>query len=370
MVLKLRFVSTLALLLACACTSSTPEERRVRDTLIGIAEETGYRFEAVDGLVHVLSLDATQVTARASAREFTIRLSRKDAAQGALKLRLSNVPSDLRLSGPAGVLSADGASVAGQTASDLRLGREWTITLPATTGAEIEIKSDPLPTAPFEFLAFGDIQDAIPKFGDMVAAMQKESNAEFILILGDLANRTRPDEYDALEKHFLGLAMPLYFTPGNHDVFRKDEFQNRYGRANYSMTYRGARFTSIDSASAEIDPTAYAWLQSWLNAGASQGHVVFTHIPARDYLGVRSGQWNSSALARDFVSRVLDGKVDLLLFGHVHTYHSYDLGGIPTYISGGGGAIPMKLDGVERHYLRIAVDPAAQTFQTTRVEIE
>ncbi len=34
--------------------------------------------------------------------------------------------------------------------------------------------------------------------------------------------------------------------------------------------------------------------------------------------------------------------------------------GIPAHVSGGGGAEPMRLDGIDRHFLVVDVDPAAE----------
>jgi hypothetical protein len=49
----------------------------------------------------------------------------------------------------------------------------------------------------------------------------------------------------------------------------------------------------------------------------------------------------------------------LTLYGHIHTYHPFSNGGIPAYISGGGGAIPERLDGIGRHFMVVDVNPKA-----------
>ena len=47
------------------------------------------------------------------------------------------------------------------------------------------------------------------------------------------------------------------------------------------------------------------------------------------------------------------GRVDALFLGHIHSYYAFSVAGIPTYISGGGGAIQERFDGIERHYLKV-----------------
>jgi hypothetical protein len=67
------------------------------------------------------------------------------------------------------------------------------------------------------------------------------------------------------------------------------------------------------------------------------------------------------------VSRLVGAGVDLALYGHVHTYIPFENAGIPSYISGGGGAEPMKGDGIDRHFLMVELDPENQTIGTVEV---
>ena len=55
------------------------------------------------------------------------------------------------------------------------------------------------------------------------------------------------------------------------------------------------------------------------------------------------------------LSQLADGNVDLTLYGHIHTYEAFENAGIPAFISGGGGADPMKGDGIDRHFLVVDV---------------
>jgi 3',5'-cyclic-AMP phosphodiesterase len=52
----------------------------------------------------------------------------------------------------------------------------------------------------------------------------------------------------------------------------------------------------------------------------------------------------------------------------VHSYDAYALGGIPAFISGGGGASPELLDHVGRHYLRVAVVRGAPQVTLIRID--
>jgi hypothetical protein len=71
-----------------------------------------------------------------------------------------------------------------------------------------------------------------------------------------------------------------------------------------------------------------------------------------------------------YFATLAGGHVDLTLYGHIHSYYPFSNAGIPAYISGGGGAIPERFDGIGRHYLTIDVDPARGVLQTAVVRID
>ncbi len=126
----------------------------------------------------------------------------------------------------------------------------------------------------------------------------------------------------------------------------------------------------LDSASATIDPLVYDWLEGWLSEGRERVHVVAMHIPAIDPIGVRSGSFASRNEAAKLLTRLANGRVDLTLYGHIHSYYDFDNAGIPAYISGGGGAIPERFDQIGRHFLVFDVDPNAgiQDVKVVRVD--
>jgi 3',5'-cyclic-AMP phosphodiesterase len=301
------------------------------------------------------------LTARASAAELRLTLTRTDPALTTFRLRLVNLHPGVRLEGPPGVLE----SAQGEPLPDEGLGRAWTVRFPQGVDT-LALATAPLPAGDFVFLAFGDIQTGIDRFGEMVDVLNREEAAEFALMLGDLTQRATPAQFERVQAQFRRLRMPLYATPGNHDIFEERTYQDRFGRASYSFTHRGARFTSVDSASARLDDDVWPLLEGWLDAGRDAVHVVFSHIPPLEKLGLRAAQWSAPREARRFIALAGRGRVDRLLFGHVHTYDAYSLGGVPTHISGGCGAIEERWDGIGRHYLRIHVSPAQGT---TRVDV-
>ena len=72
---------------------------------------------------------------------------------------------------------------------------------------------------------------------------------------------------------------------------------------------------------------------------------------------MRNGSWASRSEAAKLLGRLAEGRVDLTLYGHVHSYYSFDNAGIPAFISGGGGAIPERFDRIGRHVMQFTATP-------------
>jgi Icc protein len=188
---------------------------------------------------------------------------------------------------------------------------------------------------------------------------------------GDLTETGSAGELERFVEELAGLPVPLYATLGNHELgTREDLFHERFGRGNHSWAHRGVRFTFLDTASATLAPAAHAWLDGWLADGRDDFHVVLAHIPLLDPVGTRNGGLANRGEGHALAARLARGGVDLALYGHIHTFYAFEHAGVPAYISGGGGAIPDRLDFIGRHYLTVDVDPASGTFQTAVVRID
>jgi Icc-related predicted phosphoesterase len=147
-------------------------------------------------------------------------------------------------------------------------------------------------------------------------------------------------------------------------------FQTYFGRSSFRFLYAGIQFTFIDSGSAALDPMVYDWLTGWIDEGRNRTHVVLMHIPPIDPIGVRNGSFADRNEAAKLLAKLAEGNVDLTLYGHIHSYYSFSNAGIPAYISGGGGSIPERFDGIGRHYLTVDVDPKRGVLQTALVRID
>lgn len=362
-----RVLAMLSMVLAACSSVTDPEPRAQLDLLLGTARSGALTFRATNGLLHAVGQRDGLPVFRASCPEFSVAIETTADGPRETRLFVRNVPAGLKLVSSAGVLGPSTAPVMGARLDDLHLGLAWTVTFPPSVD-QVELRTEPVDARDFTFLAFGDIQRGIDRFDDVIATLNAQPDAEFIVVMGDLTNVSTDAEFDAIDEAFTRITLPMLLTPGNHDAYRSTVFQQRYGRANYTCELRGTRFTSIDSSNAGLSETAWRLYDDALAAGKAQPHVVFSHIPATESFGVRSGQWNSRVEARRFAGSTAAANVDLLLFGHLHTLDVYELAGVPTVISGGAGAIEERLDGIDRHVLSVRVEGGIPNVSVVRVD--
>ncbi len=342
----------LALLLALGpglvrCTRIA-EDRAVEDLAVGHTRDPAIDVDVDDGAACIRELGPGRLRVRAQTPSPRIHVQVKDGAS-TLRLVVDNVLADA-------TLAASGAVLVESSSRS----KTWSIPVPAGGLIDAEVHApDEGSLAPYRFALLADVQEAIDDVGDVYAKIDEDPSIRFVLFSGDLTQRGRREQLVEFERREQELTMPLYATLGNHELAADEVwFQKMYGRGSFHFTFRNVAFTLLDSASATLDPLVYGWLGGWLASSRDQAHVVAMHIPPFDPVGTRNGAFASRAEASKLVAMLGGANVDLTLYGHVHSFYAYANGGIPAYISGGGGAVPERLDGIGRNFLVVDVDPA------------
>lgn len=347
---RLTFVLALGLAWAGGCVRPT-EERAERDLEVGKAKAHGLALEVSGGHAAVRRLEPGELVLWSSAPAWTLTL---DAAPDAAKewsVLVENVLPDVEL-------SSDGAPIE-LVEQKLPTRKKYRVSLPQAARTTLTLRSPDLDErTKWRFAVMSDVQEAIDDVGDIYAKINQVPNVRFLLGAGDLTQQGHDDELERFKHELASLDVPYYTTLGNHELGDEGPaYQDWFGRASFSFVFRGVRFSLLDSASASVDPMVFDWLDDWLAKGRGGVHVVAMHIPPVDPVGVRNGSFASRNEAAKLLTRLAEGKVDLTLYGHIHSYYSFDNAGIPAYISGGGGAIPERFDQVGRHFLVVDVDP-------------
>jgi 3',5'-cyclic-AMP phosphodiesterase len=353
-------VSGLVLL---ACVRPT-EERAERDLEIGRASGGGLTVRVSDGLAAVRGLSAGRLTLWSSAPGWELELV-SDGPR-ALTVDLRNVmrSAELVLVAPNGAeLTPLGGDIPTHQRYELALSAGVTRLRLAAPGADRP--------GTFRFALMSDVQEAIGSVQDLFQRMNQEPGLDFLLGAGDLTEQGSVEELERYQSELRSLELPYYTTLGNHELgANPPPYQDYFGRASFHFWHRGVAFTLLDSGSATLDPLVDGWVDRWLAESRDAVHVVGMHIPPLDPVGVRNGAFASRSEAAALLARFAQARVDLTLYGHIHSYYSFDNAGIPAYISGGGGALPERFDEVGRHFLVIEVDPARGVTSVSTVRVD
>lgn len=344
-------------------------ERSERDLEVGRREADGLRIQVRDGLAAVRRLDHDTLELWANAPQIHATLIFSETTAEVFRIRVRNVLPDAELNlrladGRAATQSSVNTTVVTERRVELRPGSDRVFLLEVAA-------PDQGTLAPFEFLAFADVQDAIEDVGEIFARMNRQEFARFVMLTGDISERGRREELERFQVEQRALRIPIFVTLGNHELGTSTlPYYDYFGRGSQSFSFRGVRFTTLDSASATLDPVVYEWLDGWLAQGRDQAHFVFMHVPPIDPIGTRNGCFSSRAESNKLVGRLARAGISAAIYGHVHSYYSFEHAGIPAFISGGGGAIPERFDGIGRHFLAVQVDPRSRTFRSRIVRVD
>lgn len=358
-----------ALALSHASCMHVARSRAEDDRAVGHAHGAGLRVDVDDGLACVRELGAGRIVMRAQAPELTARIVAEAPAER-LEIAFKNLLPDASIE----VVTASGL-VATPLDSAAQAGKERAVVLEGVPAGEAIVASvrarDGASRGRFRFAILADVQEALPRVGDIYERMAADKSIRFVVFSGDLTRRGSAEELSAFEAAEARLPVPLFATLGNHELGSdRVYFQEMFGRASTSFVFRGVRFSLVDSASASVDPEVYDLLDGWLARGRRGPHVVAMHIPPLDPAGSRNGGFASRVEAGKLLARLAGGEVDFTVYGHVHTYYAFENAGIPAVISGGGGSIPDRLDGIGRHYVAVDVDSDSGIEGTQIVEVD
>jgi predicted phosphodiesterase len=360
----LPIATSLWLLLSVDACLSTPGERAALDLAVGHEQVEDTSVDVKEGLAAIRALSEGELVLWSSAPTWQATMSVDTAGAWTVVVRNALPDATLRAEGPDGPLD-----VIAETGS-VPTERIFRLSLPAGETQLRLVTTDESDHATFRIALMSDIQTGIDEVDDMFTAIEAEPGVRFLLGAGDLAQNGSASELRRVQGALEDFDLPYYTTLGNHDIAEKGAWHDLFGRGNLSFVFRGVRFTLLDSAAATIEPTVYGWLDDWIQRGRGMTHVVGMHIPVLDPIGTRNGGFGSRHEAGKILNRLAAGGVDLTVYGHIHSLYRFDNGGIPAIISGGGGALPERLDGVGRHFVVIDLGGNAGFVGAKVVEVD
>jgi 3',5'-cyclic-AMP phosphodiesterase len=356
-----------ALALALSACVRPAEERTLADLEVGVADDgDGLSIEIQDGAAQVRAIGGGGISLWAQAP--IVRAEARAEVASAVTLAMENCMPGAELRALASGRPLPVTALGGERPTVCRFALE----LPGGDQVDLELAPpDAGVVERFRFAAMGDIQTALPEVGDVFARIDGEPGLRFVVSMGDLVEDGQLDEYDLLVEKLKELDIPYFSTIGNHELRANlDRWHDLFGRYNVHFTFKGVAFSFVDSGNASIDPLVYDWLEDWLTEAEATVHIFGTHYPPIDPVGARQGSFRSRKEAAKLLAMLAGGAVDLTLYGHIHSYYAYSNAGIPAYISGGGGALPEKLDGIGRHFLVVEANPPGRVDSVGVVRVD
>ena len=250
-------------------------------------------------------------------------------------------------------------------------GRDATVVIRPGSGWPRWVNASlPAPTAAnWSFIAIGDPQGHdwnVVAAGALASAL----GARFVLLLGDATASGEDYQFDRLSDALDAVDVPVYATPGNHDVKAAGgtaRFERLFGAAEGAFDYGGTRFVLVDTSSQTFDGAAATRLRSQ-SGGRPAGArlVIATHTsPIDPRPGMGATYLGEGDASRLLAEAELAG-ADMVLAGHVHMFCATATpGGMPLVITGGGGAVMEALDvaGALHHLVRVQVGPDGITAE-------
>ncbi len=235
----------------------------------------------------------------------------------------------------------------------------------------VSFESMMLPQTPVRFAIIGDrTSQATPGVYEEIVAEVEEMKPDFVMTVGDAIQGYTKDtttlnsEWDEYLSIIKPLTMPIYLTPGNHDITTDAAlvtYRNRIGKPYYSFDVRNYHFIILDvtrwDSSEELPEEELSWLAKDLaeHRDAAQT-LVFYHKPFWYDTVVMGKPDTLHSLFKAY-------GVDAIFNGHLHTYFSAKIDGILyTALGSSGGIIDAMPSDLDYHFTWVTLDDSGITI--------
>jgi 3',5'-cyclic AMP phosphodiesterase CpdA len=171
----------------------------------------------------------------------------------------------------------------------------------------------------------------------------------FAVVGGDIVAQGRENRYLFFLNQLAELRgkTPIYFAPGNHDVYEKNNkyslrnFENYFGPDYYWFLWGNTAFVVFNDARSTISDDQFRWLNTTLKKlRRTFTHLfVFMHVPPLD---PRPGKSYCLAepIGKRFMQLMQRYRVDYVFSGHIHCYFRKVVGGVTYIVAPPAGGTP------------------------------
>jgi len=189
------------------------------------------------------------------------------------------------------------------------------------------------------FYVFGDSQGYQGGI-EQIATIANQYRPDFVFHCGDLTPFGQEEQYAAVAGALNAFEIPVYTTPGNHDIRLGGgpRYVEYFGPAKYSYDFGPAHFTVFNTSANCISQDEFDWLRSDLSASESDWKFVFTHIPPFDPRPGHEHALANETIVSQLMTLFNDFNVNTVFTGHIHMFNVSFNDGVRYVITGGAGA--------------------------------
>lgn len=237
-----------------------------------------------------------------------------------------------------------------------------------TKAAVTDLKLD---NSPVRFAIIGDrTAQHVPGVYEEIVAEIEAMRPDFVMTVGDaiegytadtLTLKSQWDEYFSILKP---LTMPIYLTPGNHDITTDAAlgmYREKAGEPYYSFNLKNYHFIVLDvsrqEASNSLPKAELDWLIKDLQTHRDAAQIlVFYHKPFW-YDTIVMGKPDT------LHSLFMANGVDAVFNGHMHSYFSAKIDGVLyTSVGSSGGIIDAVPSDLDYHFTWVTIDDKGITI--------
>ena len=181
----------------------------------------------------------------------------------------------------------------------------------------------------FKITVFGDWMLASGPL-DKIAEKADKDGSVFAVCLGDFVKHAKiPLMKLAVESFQKKFKVPVYATPGNHDIYTPEDaaaFSTVWGNVNNCFAYGDTLFILLESAKKHISKAQLNFLDTLLKNERSKYRrcVVFSHVPPKTIPRFDKPKYRQPESSAAELQKIFDRyNVDLMVCGHAH--HEMDI---------------------------------------------
>ncbi len=228
----------------------------------------------------------------------------------------------------------------------------------------------------YSFVIFGDVTGAESPFSTRrggyfvfrsFAQLLNQLPPLFAISLGDLASQATGTAYSKLHRLLSQVNVPLMVTPGNHDLFSRDEynaahFHELFGHDNAAFQIGPVQYILLNNAWGSIDPVQFVWLEEVLQVKSAPFTFIFCHKPPFELREHEFYAMEERPHAERLHELFRTYHVTAVVSGHIHALLSKARDGVTYIVSGGGGSKLVEAE-AQHHYLHVTVNESEITLK-------